>query len=109
MFFNFIFWGFGFLRMGTTGLTAQAFGENNKTESIMILARALAVAGAVSLLILLLQSFILDLGFWVINSSQEVEHFTRIYFNIRIYSAPAVLAMYAITGWFLGMQNARYP
>lgn len=109
MIFNFIFWGFGFLRMGTTGLTAQAFGDENKTKSIMTLARALVVAGIFSLLILLLQVWIADLSFWLVEASPEVEHYTRIYFNIRIYTAPATLGLYAINGWFLGMQNARYP
>ncbi|WP_372639165.1 MATE family efflux transporter [Fodinibius sp.] len=109
MIFNFIFWGFGFLRMGTTGLTAQAFGEEDKTESIMTLARALTVAGLFSLLLLLLQVWIADLSFLLVDASPEVEHYTRIYFDIRIYTAPATLGLYAINGWFLGMQNARYP
>lgn len=109
MIFNFIFWGFGFLRMGTTGITAQAFGEENRTESIMTLARALTVAAIFSTLILLLQVWIADLSFWLVEASPEVERYTRIYFNIRIYTAPATLSLYAINGWFLGMQNARYP
>lgn len=109
MIFNFIFWGFGFLRMGTTGITAQAFGEEDHTESIMTLARALTVAWVFSLLILLLQVWIADLSFWLVEASEEVEHYTRIYFKIRIYTAPATLSLYAINGWFLGMQNARYP
>jgi MATE family multidrug resistance protein len=109
MLFNFIFWGFGFLRMGTTGLTAQAFGEENKTESVMTLARALMVAGIFSFLILLLQVFIVDLGFLIVDASPQVEHYTRTYFYIRIWSAPATLGLFAINGWFLGMQNATYP
>jgi len=109
MIFNFIFWGFGFLRMGTTGITAQAFGEQNKTESVMTLVRALLVAGVFSFLILLLQVWIADLSFWLVEATPEVERFTRIYFDIRIFTAPATLGLYAINGWFLGMQNARYP
>jgi MATE family multidrug resistance protein len=109
MIFNFIFWGFGFLRMGTTGITAQAYGEENKTESVMTLARALTVAGLFSFLIILLQAWIADISFWLVEASPEVEHYTRIYFDIRIYTAPATLGLYAINGWFLGMQNARYP
>ena len=109
MIFNFIFWGFGFLRMGTTGLTAQAFGEKNSTDSIMTLARALAVAGVFGVLIVILQAWIADLSFWLVEASPEVERYTRMYFNIRIYTAPATLSLYAINGWFLGMQNARYP
>ncbi len=109
MLFNFIFWGFGFLRMGTTGLTARAYGEENKTESVMTLARALGVAAVVSLLLLLFQGVIATVGLWFIDASPEVEHYTRIYFHIRIFAAPAALGLYAINGWFLGMQNARYP
>lgn len=109
MIFNFIFWGFGFLRMGTTGITAQAFGEENKPGSVMTLARALCVAGVFSFLILLLQVWIADLSFWLVEATPEVERYTRIYFDIRIYAAPATLGLYAINGWFLGMQNARYP
>jgi len=109
MIFNFLFWGFGFLRMGTTGLTAQAFGEENRGESVLILARALGVAAVFSGLIILLQAWIADLSFWLVEASPEVERYTKIYFDIRIYSAPATLGLYAINGWFLGMQNARYP
>lgn len=109
MIFNFIFWGFGFLRMGTTGITAQAFGEEDKTESVMTLIRALLVAGFFSFVILLLQVWIADLSFWLVEATPEVERYTRIYFNIRIFTAPATLGLYAINGWFLGMQNARYP
>lgn len=109
MIFNFIFWGFGFLRMGTTGLTAQSFGADDRTGSIMTLARALGVAMFFSLLLILLQVWIADFGFWLVDASPEVERYTRIYFHIRIFTAPATLCLYAINGWFLGMQNARYP
>jgi multidrug resistance protein, MATE family len=109
MIFNFLFWGFGFLRMGTTGLTAQAFGARDRTEMIMILARVQAVAFALGLLILMLHQPIGKLSFWIIESSMEVEAFALVYFDIRVYTAPAVLALYGINGWFLGMQNAKYP
>ncbi|MDZ7691551.1 MAG: MATE family efflux transporter [Balneolaceae bacterium] len=85
MIFNFLFWGFGFLRMGTTGLTAQTFGEKDQQESVLILARALAVAAVFSTLIILLQGWIADLSFWLVEASPEVERYTEIYFNIRIY------------------------
>src|SRR5699024_3141470 len=109
MIFNFIFWGFGFLRMGTTGITAQAFGSDQKKQGVMTLARALSVAVTFGFLILLLQTWIADLSFLLVDASPEVEHYTRIYFSIRIFTAPATLCLYAINGWFLGMQNARYP
>jgi MATE family multidrug resistance protein len=107
--FDFIFQGFSFLRKGTTGLTAQAYGEENNTACIMTLTRALVVAGGCSILILGLQFVIAKMGFALIGASAEVEHYARAYFYVRIYSAPAALGLYAINGWFLGMQNARYP
>lgn len=75
----------------------------------MTLARALVVAGVFSSLLLLLQTVIADLSFWLVEATPEVERLTRVYFDIRIYTAPATLGLYAINGWFLGMQNARYP
>jgi len=109
MIFNFLFWGFGFLRMGTTGLTAQAFGSLDRTEMILILARVQAVAMTLGLMILLLREPVAALSFWIIDSSSEVEQYALTYFDIRITTAPAVLALYGLNGWFLGMQNARYP
>jgi len=107
--FNFIYWGFGFLRMGTTGLTAQAFGRSDKREGIAILARGLMVALVASLLIIVLQGAIAWLGFSLIPGDESVIQLAKQYFYIRIYAAPATLALYVIQGWFLGMQNARYP
>jgi len=107
--FNFIFWGFGFLRMGTTGLTAQEYGKRNRREMMMILARVQFIAMSIGLLILLLQNPIISLSLYLIESSDEVANFTRVYYDIRILTAPAVLALYGLNGWFLGMQNAKYP
>ncbi|HID39517.1 MAG TPA: MATE family efflux transporter [Calditrichaeota bacterium] len=109
MIFNFIYWGFGFLRMGTTGLTAQQYGAGRSQQSIMILARALLVALGGSLLLLLLQFPIAQFSFWLVEASENVELYASRYFYIRIYAAPATLSLYALQGWFLGMQNARYP
>ncbi|MEX2403523.1 MAG: MATE family efflux transporter [Balneolales bacterium] len=109
MIFNFIYWGFGFLRMGTTGLTAQAYGQKNDRESMLVFSRALIVAAAGSAILLLFQKPILDFTFTFVDSSPEVEEYARIYFNIRIWAAPATLSMYGIQGWFLGMQNAKDP
>ncbi len=107
--FNFIFWGFGFLRMGTTGLTAQEYGRRDRKNMMMILARVQFIAMGIGLTILLLQHPIAVFSLWVIESTQEVAEYTRVYFDIRILTAPAVLALYGINGWFLGMQNAKYP
>ncbi len=108
MIFNFLYWGFGFLRMGTTGLTAQAYGRADPGSIINLLGRALVTALVASFLLILLQWPIINLAFWLIDSSQEVEIFARDYYNIRIYAAPATIALYAFYGWFMGMQNARY-
>lgn len=107
--FNFIFWGFGFLRMGTTGLTAQEYGRRDRVKMMMILARVQFLALFIGLAILLLQSPIAMFSLWMIESTSEVAEYTRVYYDIRIYTAPAVLALYGINGWFLGMQNAKYP
>lgn len=107
--FNFIYWGFSFLRMSTSGFTAQAFGEGNKTESITILVRSLFVALIISVLILFMQSPICWASFKIIGGSAEVETLAREYFMIRVWAAPAALSLFVFSGWFLGMQNARYP
>jgi multidrug resistance protein, MATE family len=109
MIFNFLFWGFGFLRMGTTGITAQAFGKQDQSESILTLARALLVAIVGGVALVALQSPISWVAFQLVTSTPEVRTQAEIYYHIRIWSAPAVLAIYAFQGWFLGMQNARYP
>ncbi|TDO04797.1 MATE family efflux transporter [Sunxiuqinia elliptica] len=107
--FNFIYWGFSFLRMGTSGFTAQAYGEKKEAESYHILSRAMLISTAISLVIISLQFPIEWLSFRLINGSQEVEALAREYFRIRIWAAPATLGLYVLNGWFLGMQNARYP
>ncbi len=107
--FNFLYWGFGFLRMGTTGLTAQAYGAGDQSAIMHVLGRALFVAVIGGLLLIILQWPIAKLSFFLVEGSSEVERHARSYFNIRIFAAPATLSLYALQGWFLGMQNARYP
>jgi MATE family multidrug resistance protein len=107
--FDFIFWGFGFLRMGTTGLVAQAYGAQEVRKTRIILARVLVVALASSALILLIQVPLIELSLFLVNASPEVEEYTRIYYHIRIFAAPATLCLFGINGWFLGMQNSTYP
>lgn len=107
--FNFIYWGFSFLRMSTSGFTAQSFGEKNYKESITILARVLIVVAILSLFILLLQVPIAWASFKIIGGSPEVEFLANEYFRIRVWAAPAALSLFVFSGWFLGMQNARYP
>ncbi|MEM6629202.1 MAG: MATE family efflux transporter [Bacteroidota bacterium] len=107
--FNFIYWGFGFLRMGTTGLTAQAHGRSNSTECRALLGRSLSIALIAGILLIILQVFIERLGFFLLTADSEVKSLGRSYYYIRIYAAPATIGLYALTGWFLGMQNARFP
>jgi multidrug resistance protein, MATE family len=109
MIFNFLFWGFGFLRMGTTGLTAQEFGKRSRTGIIMMLARVQLLALLIGGVIILLKEPIAILCFWIIESGPEVQQYTLEYYDIRIFTAPAVLALYGLNGWFLGMQNAKFP
>lgn len=109
MIFNFIYWGLGFLRMGTTGLTSQAFGQSNDREVSLNLFRPITVAIISGFLLVLFQYFIAEFAFYIINATPEVEKFAKEYFYIRIYAAPATLAIYVFHGWFLGLQNARYP
>lgn len=109
MIFNFLYWGFGFLRMGTTGLTAQAYGNRRSVEMITVLGRALVVAVSGGILLILLQWPISKMAFYLVDATSNVEIHAIAYFNIRIFAAPATLALYAFHGWFLGMQNARFP
>jgi MATE family multidrug resistance protein len=107
--FSFIYWGFGFLRMATTGLTAQAFGEKDLRECGRLLLRAVCIGITSSLFLFIFQWQLIDLSFLLIDASPEVEHFARAYFHIRLYAAPATLCLHAFHGVFLGLQNARYP
>jgi MATE family multidrug resistance protein len=107
--FNFIYWGFGFLRMGTTGLVAQAYGEQNPVEINAILFRALLLAWLIAALLLLGRQFIGNLAFSLLEGTQAVESLASQYYLIRIWSAPATMTLYVMTGWFLGMQNVKAP
>lgn len=109
MSFNMIYWLFNFLRMGTGGLTAQAYGANQHQATSYILLRSLTIAGGIALTLLLLQRPIFQVTFHFATATAEVRSLASIYFNILIWGAPAMLALYSFTGWFLGMQNARIP
>ena len=109
MLFNIIYWMFAFLRMGTSGMTAQAFGARNLTEVVSVLLRALLVSLSISAVMLCLQVPVRELSLSIIMPSEEVADFTRTYFNICIWGAPAALSLFALTGWFVGMQNSRIP
>lgn len=107
--FNLIYWNFGFLRMGTSGLTAQCYGRRDFAEATLILARALFLALAISAIIIVLQLPIQSATLWFMEGSQGVESAASQYFSIRIFAAPATLSLYAVKGWLIGMQNSRTP
>lgn len=107
--FSFLYWGLGFLRMSSVGLTGQAHGKGDHTETIMVLMRAALVAIIAATLILVFQSPIADQGLSLLGVNPELEDITREYVLIRIWGAPAALLLFAIQGWFLGMQNSRFP
>ena len=101
--FTFVFWGFGFLRMGTTGLTAQALGARNVPELATILGRALLLALAAGIALIVLKWPLRECAFAAVHASARVEDLGRGYFDIRIWAAPATLANYALLGWFIGL------
>lgn len=105
--FTFLFWAFGFLRMGTTGLTAQAFGANDAVEIRATLGRALLIAGVAGLGLLALQLPLNWVAFHLVQGSEAVEQEAQTYFAIRMWSAPFTLANYAVLGWLVGMQRTR--
>ncbi|MDB8996990.1 MATE family efflux transporter [Parabacteroides distasonis] len=109
MLFNMIYWIFGFLRMGTSGMTAQAYGKRDLTEVVRTLLRAVGVGLLISLGLWILQSPILRGAFVLIDATEEVKRWASLYFNICIWGAPAVLGLYGFAGWFVGMQNSRFP
>lgn len=109
MIFNFIYWNFGFLRMGTTGMAAQAYGAEDAEAIAATLGRALLVALLLAVLILLLQRPLAELSFGLLNVSEAQLPLVREYVYIRIWAAPATLGTYVLFGWLFGMQNAIYP
>ena len=109
MLFMFLYSTFGFLRMGTTGMTAQAVGAGDRREVGLTLWRAMLLAGLLGLTMLLLQVPLFQLGARLMNMEAVYEPLAREYFSLRIWTAPAALGLYVLTGFFFGMQNARYP
>lgn len=109
MIFNIIYWNFGFLRMGTGGFTAQAYGANDKKEQMSILLRACTIAFVAALFLIVLQNPIGRLAVSFVDDKNSVAHLALEYFFIRIWAAPATLGMYALKGWFIGMQDSKTP
>lgn len=109
MLFNIIYWNFGFLRMGTSGLTSQAYGRRDLNEVMRVLIRAVGVGIIISFIILFVQYPIERIAFYLLDTSPDVEKYAALYFRICIWGAPAVLSLYGFKGWFIGMQNSRFP
>lgn len=101
------FWLFGFLRMGTTGLTAQAHGAGNRAEVSAMLTRALLIAGAAGATLIALQIPLFWGAFQLAPVSSEVETMARAYLSIRIWGAPFAIALYALTGWLIALERAK--
>jgi len=109
MIFNFLYATFVFLRMTTTGFTAQAYGKRNFENSVLTLSRALSLAFISAFAIIALQIPLERLAFTIISTEPEVAELARQYFFIRIWAAPATIGLYVLLGWFIGMQNAKTP
>lgn len=107
MIFTFVFWGFGFLRMATTGLNAQAYGREDPVAMQAVLFQAIWLAILIAAALLIIQTPIRDLALWLVSSSDNVEHYATTYFDIRIWSAPATLINYAILGWLIGREASK--
>ena len=100
---------FSFMRAGTTGFTAQAYGANDRAEMAYSLYRSLCIALIATVLVLSLQDAVEWISMKLLNGSEEVLAYTATYFHVRIWAAPAVLCLYAFNGWYLGMQNTTIP
>ena len=104
--FNYVYWGFGFLRMGTTGLAAQALGVRDGQEIWATLHRGFVIAAVLSALVIALQVPVVEMALWLVEASVPVEALAGEYFRIRIWAAPAALANYVVLGWLIGLQRA---
>ena len=109
MIFNLVYWLFGFLRMGSSGLTSQALGRRDMAEVVRLLVSSVAIALGIALLFIVLQTPMKWLMFWFIGPTADVAPFASTYFDIVIWGAPAMLGLYSLSGWFIGMQNTRIP
>jgi MATE family multidrug resistance protein len=109
MIFTFIYMGMNFLRMGTTGITAQSFGAGDNDGLRAALGQSLIVGLLIALTLMVFQEPISQLALSLLGGDAETQKYAGEYFSIRIWSAPGTLANYALIGWFIGLQNARIP
>ena len=101
MLFNIIYWIFGFLRMGTSGMTSQAYGKHDMDEVIRLLLRSVGVGLLIAIILVALQYPIRKLAFTFIQTTEEVELLATLYFQICIWGAPAMLGLYGFAGYFM--------
>ncbi len=109
MIFSLVYWVFAFLRMGTSGMTAQARGKRDMQEVMRLLMRSVVVSFAISLIVIIFQNPLREMMLWFIGPTHDVRLLSITYFNIVVWGAPAVLGLYSLSGWFIGMQNSRIP
>ena len=109
MLFDLLYWNFGFLRVGTSGMTAQAFGRGDEKECATLLAQGLTISAFATILIWLIQWLFVTAALACVPCSDDVAAFARSYFFVRIWAAPATLALMALKGWFIGMQDTVSP
>lgn len=109
MIFNLVYWLFGFLRMGSSGLTSQALGRRDLAEVTRLLVRSLTIALGIALLFIVFQVPMKWFMFWLIGPTADVAPYASTYFTIVIWGAPASLALFSLMGWYIGMQNTRIP
>ena len=109
MLFNVVYWLFGFLRMGTSGMTSQALGRRDLAEVMRLLVRSLCIGVGIGLLFFVLQKWLIGGGLWAMSPEADVVELARRYCYVCIWGAPAVLGLYGFTGWYIGMQNTRIP
>lgn len=106
--FDFLYWCFGFLRQGTTGFIAQAFGRQDLKECVIVFERAIVLSVIIAAIILLLQRPIAELIEFFLHRQTQLVHYTLAYFLVRIWGAPPSLMNYVFTAWFLGVKRTRY-
>ncbi|WP_036822645.1 MATE family efflux transporter DinF [Photobacterium sanctipauli] len=106
---NVTFWLLGFLRVATTGLSAQAYGASDKDAQATVFIQGVALAWLLALILIVFHQPVSQLIFQFSSASDEVKHYAEQYFSIRIWGAPAALANFVIMGWLLGTQNAKLP
>ena len=109
MLFDLLYWNMGFLRVGTGGYAAQAYGRRDFSDAFRVLVQAVGTALFAALVIWVIQLVYLETAFLVVECTPHVESLARDYFFIRIWAAPATLSLFAFKGWFIGMQNTISP